>query len=93
MKESVIERHLRREFLKLIPEGQIHKYTPRRSEPDRILLLPGGVTMFVEAKRPGKELRSEQERAFHRLRKLGFRVECLDTREKVDKFIQEISII
>ena len=93
VRESVIEKYLRTEISRRIPGSQIHKYTPRRSEPDRIILLSGGVAIFVETKRPGKKLRPEQERAFSRLKKLGFRVECLDTKNKIDLFILEVSIV
>ena len=93
MKETTVESYLRTAILNKIPGAQIHKYTPRRSEPDRIILLSGGVAIFVETKRPGKKPRPEQERAFTRLRKLGFRVECLDTKAKVDQFILEVSTI
>lgn len=84
MKESVVEAYLRTQFLKLYPEGQIHKYTPRKSEPDRIMLLPGGFAVFVEVKRPKEVPRPDQIRALDRLRNLGFRAEWVDSKTQID---------
>ena len=92
VKETVIEKYFKDQIEKIFPSAQVHKYTPRRGEPDRICLLPGARTIFVELKRPGKEPRPEQHRALERLRQLGFEACWLDTREKIDDFIQELII-
>jgi predicted Fe-S protein YdhL (DUF1289 family) len=89
-KEDTVEDHFVKEFKKAFPQGQIHKYEIRRSEPDRICLLPGGVTVFIELKRPGKELREEQERAARRLGDLGFDCYWANTKELVDKVVAEM---
>lgn len=89
-KECVVEAYFITEFKKAFPQGQVHKYEIRRSEPDRICLLPGGVTVFIELKRPGKELREEQERAARRLGDLGFDCYWANTKELVDKAIAEM---
>ncbi|EES5143852.1 VRR-NUC domain-containing protein, partial [Escherichia coli] len=52
----------------------------RRSVPDRIVLLPGGRIIFVECKSPGKPPRPDQLREHERLRKLGFTVVVLDSK-------------
>jgi len=91
MREITVEEHLVSEFKRFFPDGQIHKYEVRRNEPDRILLLPNAVTIFVETKRPGKDLRSGQERAFKRLKKLGYACFMCDTKAKVDKLMLKIS--
>ncbi|HHD7566826.1 TPA: VRR-NUC domain-containing protein, partial [Escherichia coli] len=50
------------------------------SVPDRIVLLPGGRIVFVECKAPGKPPRPDQLREHERLRKLGFTVVVLDSK-------------
>ena len=42
--------------------------------PDRIILLPGGMAVFVELKAPGKKERARQVLVQSRLRDLGFQV-------------------
>jgi len=77
-------------MLNAFPGCQVHKYTPRKGEPDRICLLPGGIAVFVELKRPGEKPRPEQHRALGRLRDLGYTATWLSTREEIDKFILEL---
>lgn len=94
IRESAIETHLRREFSKRIqpvyPEAQDHKYEIRKSEPDRLWLLPNGLVVFIECKRPGKDLRKDQARAFERLRKLGFDCFRVNSREEADSVITTV---
>lgn len=58
--------------------------------PDRIVLMPGGVVVFVELKAPGQRPRALQERVHARLRGLGFRVEVLDGVASVENFLLSI---
>ena len=92
MKEITVEAHLVDEFKRHFLDAQIHKYEIRRGEPDRILLLPKGVCIFVETKRPGEDLRKAQVRAFKRLRLLGFECFMCDTKGKVDLLINYIGM-
>jgi len=87
-KELSIEQHFVDEMKKAFPTAQLHKYEIRRSEPDRICLLPGGRCVFVELKRPGKDLREEQVRAAKRLHDLGFECYFADSRASVDALVQ-----
>ena len=57
--------------------------------PDRLVLLPGGVVLFVELKSEGKKATSIQEVVQSRIKKLGFKVYTVDTWEKV-KNIKEL---
>ena len=50
--------------------------------PDRLILLPGPKILFVETKAPGKRPRKIQRWWHDKLRKLGFRVEVIDTPEQ-----------
>lgn len=55
--------------------------------PDRLVFLPGGLFVLVELKRPGKTARLLQRKVHAKLRRLGFRVEVIDTKIGVDTFI------
>lgn len=55
--------------------------------PDRLVFLPKGEFILVELKAPGKGPRLLQRKVHARLKRLGFRVEVLDTKIAVDTFI------
>lgn len=46
--------------------------------PDRLILLPGGKTGFIEVKAPGKKPRPLQVRRQHQLQQLGFTALTID---------------
>lgn len=58
--------------------------------PDRIVLLPGAVIVFVETKDKGKKPSALQLRVHGVLRGLGFRVEVLDSKEGINEFLLTI---
>ncbi len=58
--------------------------------PDRMVLLPGGHTGFVEVKAPGRKPRPLQARRHEQLMALGFRVYVLDSAEQIPGVIREI---
>jgi hypothetical protein len=58
--------------------------------PDRIVLIPGGIAIFVEMKAPGKKLRPLQQKRKLQLEALGFSVYCLDSIPAIDTFIREV---
>ena len=58
--------------------------------PDRLCLLPGGKLVFVELKSTGKKPRRSQLYMHTLLRRLGFRVEVIDTLQGLDIFIKSI---
>ena len=64
----------------------------RRGLPDRIILLPGAVIIFLEVKRPGEKPTALQEEWLRRLRKLGFRATWADSLEAARHIIQEALI-
>lgn len=86
MNESPIEKRLREEIEKL--GGRAFKFTSPSNAgvPDRIVLLAGRV-IFIELKKPGKDLRPLQKYRKRQFEKLGFEVLVIDTIEKVDEFI------
>lgn len=71
MKESDIEKRVCDHVRKL--GGIAYKFTSpaRRNVPDRLMVLPGGVSFFMEFKAPGKTPTSGQHREMDRLENLG----------------------
>lgn len=92
MEESKIENRFKKEIEKI--GGKALKFvSPGMSGvPDRIVLLPGGRIVFVELKAPGEKLRALQVYRKKQLENLGFKVECIDSIEKIKKFISEMNV-
>ena len=91
MREAVIERHLRKRVmakgglcLKWVSPGM-------RGVPDRIVMLPFGITAFVELKSTTGKLRLNQQRMLAKLDDLGMHVATLRSKKDVDTFMHEIS--
>lgn len=92
MEESKIEKYLKKQ-IELLGGKALKFVSPGMSGvPDRIVLLPQGKIIFVELKAPGKKPRPMQKYRIKELRDLGFRVEIIDSIEKVNKFIREVVI-
>ena len=90
MRESDIEAALRGGAAML--GGIAYKFVSpgRVGVPDRIVVMPSGVTVFVEMKAPGKKPEPHQEREHERLRKLGHRVYVIDSLEGVKQLLEEL---
>lgn len=90
MRESLLERRLVREVERI--GGLAPKWTSpgHRGVPDRIVILPGGRTVYVEMKAPGKPLDPLQERWKRKLLNLGHEHYKIDSVEDIDRFIQEV---
>lgn len=90
MKESSIERRLKKEVEKR--GGKALKFVSpgMRGVPDRIVLLPGARTIFVELKAPGEKPEPLQVKRAAELRELGFKVYCLDSIEAINRFVSEV---
>ena len=58
--------------------------------PDRLILLPNGRIAFAELKAPGKKPRKLQLARHRLLRKLGFKVFVIDSKEQIGGVIDEI---
>lgn len=88
MRENVIEEYLR-DKVKAIG-GRAYKFlSPGNSGvPDRLVLLPGGICIFVELKAPSKEPTTLQLLQHKKLRTLGFIVLVIDSKQKVDELIR-----
>ena len=58
--------------------------------PDRIILMPHGRIAFAETKAPGEKPRALQLSRHRLLRRLGFKVYVLDSKEDIRKIIEEV---
>lgn len=87
MRERDLELYLKQQVVKA--GGICWKWTsPGLSGvPDRIVILPGGLTTYVELKAPGKKPTKLQEQRHKTLRALGADVFVLDSIEGVDVFM------
>lgn len=92
MRESQIEARLVRRIREL--GGIAYKFTSpaRRSVPDRLCILPDGVSFFVECKRPGEKPTEAQAREHAKLRALGHRVFVVDSYELVDSITESFQM-
>lgn len=52
--------------------------------PDRVCLLPGGVTLWVELKSKGETPRAIQTVRFRQMESMGHRVHVCDSKESID---------
>jgi len=55
--------------------------------PDRLVLLPGGIIFFVEVKSTGKKPTAVQRLVHEKLRRLGFRVEVIDSLKQLNEIL------
>ena len=90
MQEKQIELKLKKEIEKI--GGLSLKFTSpgMAGVPDRLVLLPKGVIVFIELKAPGKTLRPLQLKRKEQLESLGFKVYVIDSYEKIRLFIDEV---
>jgi len=90
MLESRIERALVRGIkraggwaIKLVSPGNA-------GVPDRLVLLPGGLVIFVELKQDTGRLSPLQQEMHTRLRELGMQVRTLYGMDQVHQFVEEV---
>ena len=86
MRESQIERHLVKRVKELGGEVRKVQWIGRRGAPDRLAMQPGR-TLWVELKAPGEKAKPHQVREHERMRKMGQRVEIVDSCERVDEVL------
>lgn len=89
--EKTLEARLRKEVealggkaLKLM--SQLH-----RGLPDRLVLMPGGLTFFAEIKSTGKKPTGLQKHCHAQLRELGFEVYVIDSTASLEKAVALIN--
>ena len=88
--EKDLERHLVKEVKKL--GGAARKFVPTFANgyPDRLVLMPGGRTYWLELKSGGKRPEPLQLARHRELRALGFVCEWVNTWEGLYKFLELI---
>ena len=89
--EKAIERYLVDEVKKL--GGVCLKYSNQNMAgyPDRLILLPGAITIWVELKSKGKHTTALQKVRIRTLQNLGYSVFVCDSKESVDNVIKTYS--
>ena len=90
MSEIKIERR----FVKLVKDNfNIRaikfKDPARRGAPDRLILLPGGRCLFIEFKKPGEDLREEQEEYHEWLRYWGHAVHTCTSEDTAYNIVRD----
>lgn len=91
-RENEVERYLRKRVERA--GGYCVKFLPdyARGFPDRIVLLPGGVLVWVELKRPQDGRLSPAQKVQHvLLRRMGQRVEAVWSKEQVDGLLENLT--
>lgn len=88
MREKEIENYLREQVRKI--GGKAYKFVSPGNDgvPDRLVCLPGGRTVFVELKAPGKKPTPLQCRRHKELENLGQLVFIIDSKEQVDELLR-----
>lgn len=98
MRESDIEKHLVNRVVELGGEVRKVKWVGRRGAPDRLVMLPAPAewwkrdfrhrTIWVEVKAPGEKPEPHQLREHERMRRMGQRVEVIDSIEGVEELLR-----
>lgn len=86
MRERDIENYLVERVKAMGGEVRKVKWIGRHGAPDRLVLLPGR-TVWVELKAPGEKPKAHQTREHNRMRRMGQRVEVVDSFERVDEVL------
>jgi hypothetical protein len=87
MRERDIENHLARRVKELGGEIRKTEWIGRKGAPDRRVMLPGRMPVWVELKAPGVKPEAHQIREHNRMRKLGELVEVIDSIEGVEALL------
>lgn len=56
--------------------------------PDRVCLLPGGITLWVELKSKGQQLRTMQRIRISQMQRLGHTVTVCKSKEDIDRMLE-----
>lgn len=87
MRESAIEAYLVERAKALGGEVRKVKWIGRRGAPDRIVWFADGREIWVELKAPGAGPEPHQQREHARMRRMGRRVEVVDSFQRVDEVL------
>lgn len=89
--EGKVRKYLRDQAIANGFEHRKLKWIGRNGAPDEFICKPILCHAFVEVKRLGKEPTNQQGREHERLRRAGFTVEVVDSKESVDLLIQRLT--
>lgn len=87
MRESTIENYLVERVKALGGEVRKVQWLGRRGAPDRLVMLAPDGCIWVELKAPGEKAKPHQKREHDRMRRMGQRVEVVDSIERVDEVL------
>jgi hypothetical protein len=88
MRERDIEAHLVRRVKEIGGEIRKAEWIGRVGAPDRRVMLPGRLPVWVELKAPGVKPEPHQIREHNRMRRLGELVEVIDSIEAVEELLR-----
>lgn len=92
--QNVRERHIEELLCKEVRNvgGKAFKFVSPGiiGVPDRLILIPKGIIVFVELKAPGKKPRTSQRVVMRRMYHMGVRVATIDNTETAKRFIELI---
>lgn len=91
MNEKLLEKKLREGVKKLGGLALKFTSTTYTGMPDRIVLMPGEKTYWVELKSEGESRTPIQKKAHNILLDLGYFVITIDSPEKLSNFLEHIS--
>lgn len=86
MRERDIEQYLVKQVKACGGEVRKVQFIGRRGAPDRLVMLPYS-TVWVELKAPGMKPEPHQAREHARMRRMGQRVEVVDSFRRVDAIL------
>jgi hypothetical protein len=91
MIEAAVESYFKKRVKETGGEERKVVFPGRNGAPDRLCGWPNGRHGFVELKRPKGKAEQHQAREHQRLRSIGLRVDVIDTRERVDIYVEDMS--
>ena len=87
MRESKIEAHLVQRVKALGGEVRKVKWIGRNSAPDRLVMINGN-SFWAELKAPGEKPTPAQSREHERMRRMGQRIEVIDSIEQIENLLK-----
>lgn len=89
--EGKVQEYLWRRIKETGGEHRKVRWLDRNGAPDTFAWWPGPRMVFIETKAPKKDAPVHQTREHNALRKAGFRVAIVDSGERVDALIEEMT--
>lgn len=89
--EKSIERYLNKRVRELGGISLKHSDPGNAGFPDRVILLPGGVTAWVELKSKGEKPGRLQSLRFAAMERIGHPVHVCDSKESVDDVLRRLT--